>query len=137
VRELALALMLAAGSAAAQAPLPEPLTATPGDAERGRAIAASRQQGLCVLCHAAPLPDPHLQGNLGPDLAGVGARLTVQQLRARLLDPRGANPESIMPAYGTLPATQQLQRVPASLQGRPLLTPQQIEDVVAWLASLK
>jgi L-cysteine S-thiosulfotransferase len=109
----------------------------PGDAERGRAIAASRQQGLCVLCHAAPLPDPHLQGNLGPDLAGVATRLSVPQLRARLLDPRGANPDSIMPAYGALPATQPLQRVPTSLQGRPLLQPQQIEDVVAWLATLK
>lgn len=134
MRELVLAIALAAGPAAAQDALPEPLTAKPGDAARGRAIAASRQQGLCLLCHAAPLPEPHLQGNLGPDLSGVATRLTVPQMRARLVDARRVNPQSLMPAYHRIEG---LHRVGGAWRGQPLLDAQQIEDVLAWLATLR
>ena len=65
---------------------------------KSRAIVVDRTVGLCLLCHAAPIPEERFQGNLGPDLAGVGARLTPAQLRARLVDPRASNPASIMPA---------------------------------------
>lgn len=111
-----------------------PLTAEPGDAARGRTIVASRQTGLCLLCHAAPIPEERFQGNLAPDLAGSGERWTPGQLRARIVDPRRMNPQTIMPAYRR---TDGFHRVAPALQGKPLLTEQQVEDVVAWLVTLK
>jgi L-cysteine S-thiosulfotransferase len=113
--------------------IPAPLTATRGNATRGRALVGNRQQGLCLLCHAGPFPDAHLQGTLAPPLAGAGARWNEGQLRLRLVDPQRVNPDSIMPAYGA-PAGRE--RVGNPWRGRPVLSPQQIEDVVAYLRTL-
>ena len=104
-----------------------------GDPVRGRAIVANRQLGLCLLCHTGPIPEERFQGNLAPDLAGAGARWTAGQLRARMVDAGRFNPATIMPAYYR---TEGLNRVPAALQGKTLLTAQQIEDVVAYLQTL-
>ena len=110
-------------------------SAATGDVARGAAIAASRQQGLCVLCHALPGQAAAFQGDIGPPLAGAGARLSPDLLRQRLLAPERFNPETVMPSYGR--SDNSLQRVPATLRGQPLLSPAQVDDVVAWLASLK
>ena len=112
----------------------QPLTSVPGDALRGRAIVADRQRGLCLLCHTGPIQEERFQGNLAPDLAGAGTRWTVAQLRARLVDPAAFNPESIMPSYSRVEG---LNRVAAAWSGVPVLSPQQVEDVVAWLATLR
>ena len=101
---------------------------------RGRAIVANRQVGLCLLCHTGPFPEERFQGNLGPDLAGAGRRWSEGELRLRLVDPARMDPGSIMPSYQR---TEGLERVAPALRGKPLLTPQQIEDVVAYLASLR
>ena len=95
---LAIALV-AAGLVVVGDGIPQPLTTTAGDPARGRAIVVSRQQGLCLLCHSAPISEERFQGNLAPDLAGSGARATAGQLRLRLVDARLLNPDSIMPAY--------------------------------------
>jgi L-cysteine S-thiosulfotransferase len=116
------------------AALDKPLTSQPGDPQRGRAIVANRQAGLCLLCHAAPIPEERFQGNLGPDLAGSGSRWTEGQLRLRITDASALNPATIMPSYGT---TEGLHRVNRAFQGKSLLDPQQIEDVVAYLRTLK
>jgi len=108
--------------------------AVAGDAGRGRAIVASRQVGLCLLCHSGPFPEERFQGNLAPDLAGAGDRSTAAQLRLRIADAGRLNPETIMPAYFR---TDGLSRVAASFQGKPLLAAQQIEDVVAYLQTLR
>ncbi len=114
--------------------LPQPLTATPGDALRGRAIVASRQQGLCLLCHSGPFPEERQQGNLAPSLQGAGARWNEAQLRLRIVDSRRLNPDSLMPALHRVGGQQ---RVGAAWQGRPVLDAQQVEDVVAYLKTLK
>lgn len=105
-----------------------------GDAARGAALAANRSQGLCVLCHALPGQPTALQGTIGPALDGVGARLSPELLRQRLLAPERFNPDTVMPSYSR---TEKLQRVALAQQGRPLLAPDQIDDLVAYLASLK
>jgi L-cysteine S-thiosulfotransferase len=105
-----------------------------GDATRGRAIVANRQQGLCLLCHAAPIAEERFQGNLAPSLAGVGSRLTEGQLRLRMVNSRATNPETIMPSYYQ---TDSRTRVGPAWQGRTILNAQQIEDVVAYLAMLR
>jgi len=114
--------------------IPQPLTATPGDAARGRAIVASRQTGLCLLCHSAPIAEERFQGNLATDLAGAGSRWNEAQLRLRLVDARRLNPASMMPAYYRVDG---LQRVGEAWQGRSILSAQQIEDVLAWLRTLR
>ena len=114
--------------------LPEPLTPTPGDPARGRSVVASRQQGLCLLCHQAPLPEVREQGNLASNLAGAGSRWTAAQLRFRVADARRLDPEGLMPS---LHRTEGLSRVGAAWVGKPVLDAQQVEDVVAYLQTLK
>jgi L-cysteine S-thiosulfotransferase len=111
-----------------------PLTGTPGDPARGRAIVTDRQLGLCLLCHSGPFPDQRFQGNLAPNLAGAGRRWTEGQLRLRIVDASRINPSTIMPAYYRVEG---LERVAAAFRGRPILTAEQIEDVVAFLRTLQ
>ncbi len=111
-----------------------PLEGRVGDAQQGQVIVGDRQVGMCLLCHSGPFPLKQLQGNLAPPLDGAGARLSVPQLRLRVVDSRRINPDSTMPAYHRVEG---LVRVGGAWQGKPLLTAQQVEDVVAYLASLK
>lgn len=97
-------------------------------------IASNRQIGMCMLCHQAPITEDRFQGDISTNLAGAGARWTVPQLRLRIVNSRQINPASVMPAYYR---TDGLQRVTASARDKPILDAQQVEDVVAWLASLK
>jgi len=112
--------------------IPRSLTSEPGDAARGRSIVVNRDAGACTLCHAVPGETNF--GNVAPTLAGVGARLSPAQLRLRVADSTRVNPESPMPAYHR---TEGLNQVAAAFRGKPLLSAQQVEDVVAWLATLK
>jgi L-cysteine S-thiosulfotransferase len=114
--------------------IPASLTGQPGDPAKGRAIVADRTVGLCVLCHSGPFPEVPLQGNLAPSLAGAGARNTAGQLRLRLVNPARLVPDTIMPAYYRLDG---LQRVARAYDGKTILTAGQIEDVVAYLVTLK
>lgn len=93
-----------------------------------------RQVGLCLLCHSGPFPEQRFMGDLAPDLRGVGARLSEGQIRLRMVDPSRANPATIMPAYLR---TEGLRRVAPAFRGRTVLSAQQIEDVVAFLVTLK
>jgi sulfur-oxidizing protein SoxX len=122
------------GAAHPQDALPRSLTGVTGDPARGRAIVLSRQVGLCLLCHSGPFPEERFQGDLAPDLRGVGSRLSEGELRSRLLDPGRVNPATIMPAYHR---TQGLVRVAPAYRDKPVLSAEQIEDVVAFLATLK
>jgi sulfur-oxidizing protein SoxX len=129
----ALAIASLVGAAHAQDAMPESLTGAKGDPVRGRAIVANRQVGLCLLCHSGPFPEERFQGNLAPDLRGAGRRWSEGQLRLRIADSSRINPASIMPAYHR---TEGLTRVAPAWRTRPVLTAEQIEDVVAFLVTL-
>ncbi|MBV8746530.1 MAG: sulfur oxidation c-type cytochrome SoxX [Xanthobacteraceae bacterium] len=114
--------------------IPASLTGAAGDPERGRAIVGNRQAGLCLLCHTGPFPEEHFQGNLAPDLAGAGSRASAGQLRLRIVDASRLNPNTIMPPYYLVDG---LERVAGNFRGKPILSAEQIEDVVAFLVTLK
>ncbi|TMH46288.1 MAG: sulfur oxidation c-type cytochrome SoxX [Betaproteobacteria bacterium] len=130
----AIAFSFVAGNAFAGDSISASLTGAKGDPARGRAIVANRQVGLCLLCHSGPFPEERFQGNLAPDLTAVGARLSEGQIRQRIVDPTKVNPQSIMPAYYK---SEGLVRVAPAYRGKTVLTAEQIEDVVAYLSSLK
>jgi L-cysteine S-thiosulfotransferase len=142
---LALALaVMAAGPARADAAviaydvvgdaIPAPLNGAKGDPARGREIILNRQVGLCLLCHSGPFPEERFQGTIAPDLRGTGTRLSAGQIRLRMVDPGRLNPETIMPAYYR---TEGLTRVAPAFRGKPVLSAEQIEDIVAFLATLR
>ena len=138
-RRIALVLLALAGApCAAVAAEPEGLAqslgGSPGDPANGRAIVTNRQVGLCLLCHTGPFPEERFKGNLAPDLAGVGSRYSAAQLRLRLVDPARLNANSIMPSYFR---TEGLTRVASVFAGKTILSGQQIEDVVAFLTTLR
>jgi len=113
--------------------IPVSLTSAPGDAARGRAVVADRQN-TCVLCHAGPFADANFKGDLAPDLTGTGNRWSAGQLRLRLVDASRLNPATIMPSYYKVDG---LVRVGPTWQGRPILSAEQIEDAVAYLTTLR
>lgn len=138
------AVLLAAASAAAQQSLhpyeivgdsiPGSLTGEAGDPARGRAIVLDRRLGACLLCHTGPFPEERFQGTLAPDLSGAGSRWSAGQLRLRLVDATRLNPDTIMPPYYRVDG---LTRVGAAWRGKPILTAEQVEDVVAFLSTLQ
>lgn len=111
-----------------------PLDGQIGDPTRGRTIVVARQVSACLLCHAGPFPEAEFQGDIGPSLAGVGNRLSRGQIRLRIVNAAAVNPETVMPSFYT---TTGLTRVGRQWQGRPVLDARQIEDVVAFLATLR
>lgn len=125
--------LLIAGKAVGDEGIPASLTGAKGDPARGRAIVANRQVSLCLLCHTGPFPEERFQGNLAPDLR-ESARLTEAEIRLRLVDPARVNPKTIMPAYYRASG---LTNVAPAYRGKTVLSAQQIEDVVAYLLSLR
>jgi sulfur-oxidizing protein SoxX len=113
----------------------KPLTGKPGDAAQGRKWATTSGQGNCVICHRLPIPEVAFRiGNVGPDLSQVGARLSPAEIRMRIVNPKVVNPDTIMPAYYRIDG---LNRVQKKFAGKSMLTAEQVEDLVAYLSSLK
>jgi sulfur-oxidizing protein SoxX len=113
--------------------IPEPLTKVRGDATRGRALVVERSS-TCILCHSGPFPEQKFQGDLAPDLSGSGSRWSEGQLRLRLVDASRLNAATIMPSYYRVDG---LDRVGTLWRGKPILSAEQIEDIVAYLGSLR
>jgi L-cysteine S-thiosulfotransferase len=114
--------------------IPEPLSDQPGDPERGRRVILDRDAGDCTVCHAMPLPQRDFHGTVGPPLDGIGSRYTAGQLRLRIVDPKAINQETVMPAYYQVEG---FYRILERYRGKPILTAQQVEDVVAYLLTLR
>jgi sulfur-oxidizing protein SoxX len=139
---IAAALLALPGPAGAQAlrpytvvgdAIPEPLTNARGDVVRGRALVVERSS-TCILCHSGPFPEQKFQGDLAPDLSGSGSRWSEGQLRLRLVDASRLNAATIMPSYYRVDG---LDRVGTTWRGKPILSAEQIEDIVAYLGSLR
>lgn len=113
--------------------IPDSLTGLPGDAARGRALVLARTT-TCILCHSGPFPETRFQGDLAPDLTGAGNRWSVSQLRLRLVDASRFNQQTIMPSYYR---NDGLVRVGRNFAGKPILSAVEIEDIVAYLATLR
>ena len=114
--------------------IPKPLTDAEPDVENGRRIVTERQTGLCLLYHSGPFPEARFQGDLATNLAGTGSRWSEAQLRLRMVDASQLDPQTLMPSYYR---THGLQRVGSLWRGQPVLNAQQIEDVVAFLKTLR
>ena len=139
---LAAAMLLSPGWAASEVlrpyvvtgdAIPDSLTGSPGDPARGRKLIVERTN-TCILCHSGPFPEEKFQGDLAPNLSGAGSRWSVGQLRLRLVDASRFNPATIMPSYYRIDG---LEQVAANWRGKPILSAEQIEDIVAYLATLR
>ena len=142
IRYLTSALVALGTSANAQAlrpftvvgeAIPASLTGAAGDAARGRALVVDRTS-TCILCHSGPFPEQRFLGDVAPSLAGTGSRWSEGEIRLRLVDASRLNAATIMPSYYRIDG---LDRVGRAWQGKPILTAEQIEDIVAYLATLR
>jgi sulfur-oxidizing protein SoxX len=113
--------------------IPKSLTGAPGDPARGRTTLINRQS-TCILCHNGPFPEEKFQGDLAPNFAGSGSRWSEGQLRLRLVDASRLNDATIMPSYYRADG---LMRVGPAWRGKPILSAEQIEDIVAYLVTLR
>ena len=114
--------------------IPKPLTNEPGNPDRGKRIVRNAANATCLICHAMPIPEEPDHGTLGPPLHGIGGRMSEGEIRLRLVDPKRINPETIMPAYFR---TEGLYGVDDPYRGKTIYTAQEVEDVVAYLMTLK
>lgn len=114
--------------------IPQSLTGTPGDPKKGRALAIASKKGNCLACHMMPIPEEDDHGQIAPPLYGVANRMSVPEMRLRLVDPKVINPTTAMPSFYKIEG---LHRVLKKFQGKTILTAQEVEDVVAYLSTLK
>jgi sulfur-oxidizing protein SoxX len=113
----------------------KPLCGYTGDAKRGEAIASDGSKGNCLACHQLPIDGVEAYGTIGPPLEGVGKRLLEGFIRLRVVDTRHINPMSIMPGFYRDPKL--INRPGKPYIGRTFLTAQQVEDVIAYLVTLR
>jgi len=113
--------------------IPVSLTGVPGDPVKGKKLAINRKKGNCLACHAMPIPEEQFHGEVGPDLHGVGSRMTEAELRLRLVNSKALNPDTIMPAFHKVA----LNRVLKKFKGKTILGAQEVEDIIAYLITIK
>ena len=113
----------------------QPLCGLKGDAQRGKTIVTDSYKGNCLACHQLPIPGIEAYGTIGPPLQGLASRMTEAQIRLRVVDTRNINPMSIMPGFYRDPRL--INRPGKRYRGRTFLTAQQVEDVIAYMVTLK
>lgn len=110
------------------------LTDKAGDAKNGRKLAINRKKGNCLACHAMPIPEQQFHGEVGPALNGVASRYSVAEMRLRIVDPKVLNEDTIMPAFYK---DSGFHRVHKKFKGKSVLAAQEVEDILAYLTTLK
>jgi len=114
--------------------IPLSLTGKPGDPANGKKVVVNRKKGHCIACHVMPIPEEPFHGDVGTDLGGVADRLTAGEMRLRIVDPKVLTPDTIMPGFHR---SKGLNRVLKKWRGKTILSAQEVEDVVAYLLTLK
>lgn len=114
--------------------IPQSLTGKAGDPDNGRKVAIDRRKGNCLACHVMPIPEQPYHGLVGPDLHGVGGRYSAGELRLRIVNPKLINDATIMPAFYK---NDGFHRVAKKFVGKTIISAQEVEDVVAYLMTLK
>lgn len=114
--------------------VPKSITGKPGDAKIGRATAINRKKGNCLACHTLPAPEQADHGNIGPSLSDIASRMSAAEMRLRIIDPKIVNPDTIMPSFYKKTG---FHRVQKKWQGKTVLKAQDVEDIVAYLLTLK
>ena len=114
--------------------IPQSLTGKAGDSAKGRKTAINRRKGNCLACHVMPIPEQADHGQVGPPLNEVASRLSAGQIRLRIVDSKVVNPDTIMPAFYRIKG---LHRVQKKWQGKTIISAQDVEDVTAYLMTLK
>lgn len=111
------------------------LTGKSGDAAKGEKTFTNRKLGNCLACHqVTAIPSQPFHGEIGPSLDGVADRYSEAQLRMQVVNAKVINPDTIMPAFYR---TDGFERVLKKFQGKPILNAEQVEDVLAYLKTLK
>lgn len=107
-----------------------------GNAAEGRKVFANRKQGNCLACHAnSEMSDQQFHGEVGPSLDGAGTRWTEGQLRTIVVNAKAIfSDATVMPGFYSLDVGADVRK---DLVGKTILTAQQVEDVVAYLTTLK
>ncbi|MFC1672859.1 sulfur oxidation c-type cytochrome SoxX [Pseudomonadota bacterium] len=113
--------------------IPASLTGKAGDAANGRKIAINRKKGNCLACHVMPIPEQQFHGLTGTDLNGVSSRISEAELRMRLVDAKVINEDTMMPSFFK---TGQ-HRVLKKFEGKTILSAQEVEDVIAYVMTIK
>ena len=114
--------------------IPQSLTGKAGDPAKGRKTAINRKKGNCLACHVMPVPEQADHGEVGPPLNDVGSRLGAGEIRLRIVNPKVVNPDTIMPAFYRIDG---LHRVQKKWQGKTIISAQEVEDIVAYMMTLK
>ncbi|PVA10703.1 sulfur oxidation c-type cytochrome SoxX [Pelagivirga sediminicola] len=118
------------------------LTGVPGDAANGRKIVGDKGLGNCVACHQnGDMTDIPWHGEIGPMLDGAGERWSEAELRGIVANAKMMFPDSMMPSFykvdGFIRPGKAFTGKAADDSFGPLLEAQQVEDVVAYLTTLK
>ena len=114
--------------------IPASLTGKAGNTENGKKVVIHRQKGNCLACHVMPIPEQPFHGHVGPDLSDIGSRAKPAELRARIVDPKVINPHTIMPSFYRSTG---LHGVAKNFKGKTMITAQEVEDIIAYLMTLK
>ena len=114
--------------------IPQNLTGKKGDPVNGRKLAINRKKGNCLACHVMPIPEQSYHGKIGPDLNGVASRYEEGELRLRIVNPKIINEATIMPAFYR---NDGFHRVMKKFNGKTIISAQDVEDIVAYLMTLK
>lgn len=119
------------------------LSGAAGDAANGAKVMVTRSKGNCVACHdVTALKDAPFHGEVGPSLDGAGDRWTAEELRGLVANAKMTFEGTVMPAFYktsgfTRPGNGYTGKAAKESDLTPILTAQEIEDVVAFLATLK